>query len=588
MKTITRIRKTLGVIGIILLLVGLIGYKFANAQSSPAPAATPTPSSTIATPVDMTSATTTAPATAAATPVDAPLAHDISDSVVGKPASTAVTDPTNDPSGANTGGISDISTADPKNAGRPTALDIANQVGKNKIAINFVWTLLCGFLVMFMQAGFALVETGFTRGKNAAHTMAMNMVIYCLGVLGFYVVGFGLMFGGLNPLGTLGGTTVLNHEFSIQLLGKTFGLFGTTGFFLTGKAYDVAVLTLFLFQVVFMDAAATIPTGAMAERWKFVPFCIWGLFLSMILYPLYGNWVWGGGWLAMLGSNFGLGHGVVDFAGSSVVHAVGGIASLAGVIVLGPRIGKFRKDGTPVAIPGHNLTLALLGVFILAFGWFGFNPGSTLAGVDLRISVVAVNTMLASCAGLFSAMIYMWWKTGKPDPAMAGNGCLAGLVAITAPSAFVNPMGAVIIGLIAGILVILVAGVIEWKFKLDDPVGAIAVHGANGLWGLISVGLFADGTYGDSWNGVKGTVTGLFYGDGGQLVAQLIGVVVCFVFVFFGSLIFFKIVDATIGMRVKPEEELNGIDISEVGVLAYPRDDMFSMPERMAPRPKSS
>ncbi|MCL4416901.1 MAG: ammonium transporter, partial [Actinobacteria bacterium] len=298
---------------------------------------------------------------------------------------------------------------------------------------------------------------------------------------------------------------------------------------------------------------------------------------------LISNWVWGGGWLATLGSNFGLGHGFVDFAGSSVVHGVGGICALAGAIILGPRIGKFKKDGTPVAIPGHNIPMAILGVYILAFGWFGFNPGSTLAGTDLRISVAAVNTMLASVFGMLSAMLYMWKKTGKPDPSMSANGMLAGLVAITAPCAFVNTVSACIIGAIAGILVCLAVYFIEWKLKVDDPVGAIAVHGVNGLWGVISLGLFADGTYGAGWNGVgadkylgtagKG-VTGLFYGDVSQFIAQLIGALTCFVFVFVCSYIFFKLHHMLVGIRVNPEDEIMGLDLPEVGAIAYPRDVM--------------
>ena len=485
-----------------------------------------------------------------------------------------------DPSGTATGTISDVTA---KVAGKPTLDELGAQIGKNTISINFVWVLLTGFLVMFMQAGFALVETGFTRAKNAAHTMAMNMVVYGLGVIGFFLTGYALMFGGVGGVASLGGCTPLNHELTIGLFGKTFGLIGLNGFAFTGGTYDVGCMCLFLFQVVFMDAAATIPTGAMAERWKFVPFCIWGLFCSMLLYPLFGNWVWGGGWLSQLGTNFALGHGYIDFAGSSVVHACGGIAALAGIIVLGPRIGKFRKDGTPVAIPGHNLPMAVLGVFILAFGWFGFNPGSTLNGGDLRISVVAVNTMLASCAGMLSAMMYMWWTTKKPDLGMTGNGCLAGLVAITAPCAFVSPLGAIIIGLMSGLIVIWAAQFVEWKLRLDDPVGAVAVHGANGLWGVISLGLFADGTYGDKWNNVNGTVRGLFYGDASQFIAQLIGAVTCFVVIFGLSYIFFKIMDATVGMRVSPEAELMGIDIPEIGALAYPRDDMYSMPDIAVP-----
>jgi len=348
-------------------------------------------------------------------------------------------------------------------------------------------------------------------------------------------------------------------------------LFGTKGFFLSGTTYDVGVFALFLFQMVFMDTAATIPTGSMAERWKFSSFVIFGFFMAMVVYPLFGNWVWGGGWLSKLGTNFGLGHGHVDFAGSSVVHMVGGVAALAGAMVLGPRIGKYTRDGKPVAMPGHHIPMALLGTFILAFGWFGFNAGSSLAGTDLRISVVAVNTMLASATGALSAMIYVWVRYGKPDPSMLANGMLAGLVAITAPCAFVNSVGAAIIGGIAGILVVVSVYFVERTMKVDDPVGAFSVHGVNGAWGVISLGLFADGTYGDAWNGVPGTVTGLLYGGGAsQLFAQTIGTATCFIFVFAAFYAFFKIQNAISPIRVSAEVEMAGLDIPEMGVLAYP------------------
>ena len=433
-----------------------------------------------------------------------------------------------------------------------------------------MWTLITGFLVMFMQAGFALAETGFTRAKNVAHTMMMNFMVYAIGMTGYWIMGYALHMGGVGALSTLGGTGVLDSEFTISLFGKDFGLFGMKGFFLAGSTYDVAVFALFLFQMVFMDTAATIPTGAMAERWKFSSFVIYGFFISMISYPLFANWVWGGGWLSQLGKNFGLGHGHVDFAGSSVVHMVGGVTALAGAMVLGPRIGKYNKDGSPNAIPGHNIPMAILGCFILAFGWFGFNPGSTLAGTDLRIAVIAVNTMLASASGAIFSMLYMWMKYGKPDPSMSANGLLAGLVAITAPCAFVSSFWAFVIGAVAGVMVCWSVFFVERSMKVDDPVGAISVHGTCGAWGVISLGLFSDGTYGDGFNGVEGTVRGLFYGGASQFVAQIIGTATCFVFIFAISWAFFKVLDAVVGMRVSAEEELEGLDVPEMGTHGYP------------------
>ncbi len=472
-----------------------------------------------------------------------------------------------DPTGATTGTASDVTVKDPKN---PTLQEVMETVGHNKIAINFVWTLLAGFLVMFMQAGFAMVETGFTRAKNAAHTMCMNFMIYPIGMFGYWVCGYALQMGGVGAVGALGGTAPLNSEFTMNLFGHTFGLFGTHGFFLSGNTYDVGVFALFLFQMVFMDTAGTIPTGAMAERWKFSAFVVFGFFMSMVVYPLFANWVWGGGWLSTLGKEFGLGHGHVDFAGSSVVHMVGGVAALAGAIIIGPRIGKFTKKGEPVAIPGHDLPMAIAGTFILAFGWFGFNPGSTLAGGDLRIAVVATNTMLAGTGGALAALFYVWKRLGKPDPSMIVNGLLAGLVAITAPCAFVTSGSSVLIGAIAGVLVVESVLFIERVLKLDDPVGAISVHGVCGAFGVLSVGIFADGAYGDGWNGVPGTVKGLLYGDASQLAAQAVGTLTCFVFVFVAFYAFFKLVEVTMGNRVSAEAEIEGLDIPEMGALAYP------------------
>jgi ammonium transporter, Amt family len=473
----------------------------------------------------------------------------------------------NDPNGGDTGGASDITAAKP---GAPTPEELLKEIGHSKVAINMVWTLITGFLVMFMQAGFAMVETGLTRAKNVAHTMAMNFMIYPLGMLAFYVAGFAIMFGGLGAIATMGGYPGLNKEITITLFGKTFGLFGGTGFFLSGHSYDVAVFALFLFQMVFMDTTATIPTGAMAERWKYSAFMIYGFFVGTIMYPVYGNWVWGGGWLATLGSNFGLGHGHVDFAGSSVVHMTGGVIALVFAWLCGPRIGKYNKDGSVNALPAHNIPMAVIGTFILAFGWFGFNPGSTLAGTDLRIAVVATNTMLASATGALFATLWMWRvRGGKPDPSMMCNGMLAGLVAITAPCAFVNSVSACIIGLIAGILVVEAALFIERRLKVDDPVGAIAVHGVNGAWGVLSIGILADGTYGDGWNGVPGKVTGLLYGNSTQIIAQSIGVIANVAYIGLISIIVYKLIDVIVGNRVSAAAEVEGLDIPEMGIPGY-------------------
>src|SRR5713226_1219857 len=440
----------------------------------------------------------------------------------------------------------------------------------NTVAINFVWTLMAGFLVMFMQAGFAMVETGFTRAKNAAHTFAMNFMVYGIAMLAYWAIGFALQAGGIGPMTTLGGFDKLNQEFALTIGGKTWGLFGHTGFFLSGVAYAAPVFTYFLFQMVFMDTAATIPTGAMAERWKFSAFAVFSIFIGAVIYPVFANWTWGGGWLSQLGVNLGLGHGHVDFAGSSVVHMTGGFTGLAGAIMLGPRIGKFRREGAIGLLPGHNLPMAIVGTLILAFGWFGFNAGSSLAASDPRIAVIAVNTMLSSAGGALTAMLYLWHRYNKPDVAMACNGLLGGLVAITAPCAFVTPVAAVMIGVIAGLIVVWSVLELERRFRIDDPVGAISVHGVCGVWGALAVGIFADGTYGDGWNGVAGPVRGLLYGDTGQFFAQLIGVTVNVIVVFGLSMAFFMIVERTIGNRVIAEVEWSGLDPLEMGSEAYP------------------
>jgi ammonium transporter, Amt family len=439
-------------------------------------------------------------------------------------------------------------------------------------ALNLAWVLLAAFLIMLMQAGFALVETGFTRAKNAVHTMAMNFVIYPVGALGFWVVGFAIMFGGVREWPSLGPAAIGAHEVGFTTAGgHLLGLFGAARFALVSVAHHPPTLAMFLFATVFLDTAATIPTGAMAERWKFSAFMLYGFFLSMIVYPLYGNWVWGGGWLSALGTAFGLGHGHVDFAGSTVVHMTGGLTGLAGTLVLGPRVGKFRRDGAIVALPGHNLPFAVVGTFILAFGWFAFNAGSTLSAVDARIAGIAVNTLLSSAAGAIAALLYVWTLSRKPDLGMACNGMLGGLVAVTGSCAFVAPAAAVLIGMIAGILTAVAVIGIERRFRIDDPVGAISVHGVCGAWGALALGLFADGSYGHGWNGVAGPVRGLFFGDAAQLAAQCIGILANILFVFPVMYAFFRLVDRWIGMRVPAEVEWSGLDSLEMGSEAYPR-----------------
>ncbi len=439
-------------------------------------------------------------------------------------------------------------------------------IAKDRTSINTSWLMIGGVLVLFMQAGFALVETGFTRAKNAAHTMMMNLVIFALGVVGWFICGYALMFGSTDQSGLLGLTKLGNpiHIGSWNILSKS-------GFFLAGHAYDTAILGFFFFQLVFMDATATIPTGAMAERFKFKAFCVWGIFASAILYPIYGNWVWGGGWLSQLGAlGPKWGHGAVDFAGSGVVHAMGGVAAFWGAKALGPRIGKFDVNGKPRAIPGHHLPMAFLGTFILLVGWMGFNGGSTFAGTDLRLTVVIVNTIISSAFGCLSAMFLMWKKFGKPDPSMTCNGLLAGLVAITAPCAFVAPWAAMVIGIVSGFIVVYAVIVIENTFKIDDPVGAVAVHGANGLWGVVALGLFADGSYGGGLNGVAGGVKGLFYGDSGQFVAQLVNCIVLVTFCSVMCIIFFRLLDKVVGLRSLEADEIAGLDLPEMGAMAYP------------------
>lgn len=410
--------------------------------------------------------------------------------------------------------------------------------------INVVWTLIAAFLVFFMQAGFAMVETGFTRAKNAGNIVMKNMYDFAVGSIVFFILGFGLMFG--DSIG---------------------GFFGGSKFFLSnanpGNPDGLWQYTFWLFQCVFAATAATIVSGAMAERTKFIGYLIFSLVISAVIYPISGHWIWGGGWLSKLG--------FIDFAGSTVVHSVGGWAAMMGAIFLGARIGKYGPDGRPRAIPGHNIPLAALGVFILWFGWFGFNPGSTTSGENLSIGFIAVNTNLAAAAGALTAMATIWIKSGKPDVSMSLNGALAGLVAITAGCSSVSPLSSIFIGLIAGVAVVLSVELFDFVFKIDDPVGAISVHGVCGALGTLLVGVFAEAQYAGPG------INGLLFGGGFSLLGiQTLGVISVFGWTVATTGVLFLIIKLTVGLRVKKEEELRGLDIDEHGMEAYSGFQIFT------------
>ena len=411
-------------------------------------------------------------------------------------------------------------------------------VGDVQAFLDNIWILVAAILVIFMQAGFALLTAGLTRGKNVANIMMKNLMDFVIGVLAFGAIGFAFAFGAGNDF------------------------IGTEGFFLNPDSFadgwgNLTLPTFFIFQVAFAATAATIVAGAMAERMKFKAYFVYSAFITALVYPIVVHWVWGGGWLANLDTPY---H---DFAGSGVVHMTGGVAALVGAAILGPRIGKYGPDGKPRAIPGHSIPFAIIGCFILLVGWFGFNPGSQLAA-DLAVGGIAVTTVLAAAAGALLAAGVTWIKQGKPDVAMTGNGLLAGLVGITAGCAAVSNWSAVIIGAIAGVIVVFAVLVIDRK--VDDPVGAVAVHGVCGAWGVIAVGLFA-AEDSDYWK------AGLFFGGGtDQLVSQLIGVVSIGAFVAVSMGLVFLAIKYTIGLRVPAEEELIGLDVTEHGYPGYNGD----------------
>ncbi len=415
----------------------------------------------------------------------------------------------------------------------PTVASNAEAIAEVQTHADYVWTMVAAALVFFMQPGFALVECGFTRAKNAVNIIMKNLLDFSMGSIFYWAIGFGLMFGVTQT-----------------------GWFGTSCFFLSdfSPGKDPWVLAFWMFQVVFAATAATIVSGAMAERTKFIGYLIYSAAICGFIYPIFGSWAWGSlyqgnGWLENLG--------FIDFAGSTVVHSIGGWTSLAGAIVLGPRIGKYSKEGKVQPIPGHNIPLAALGVFILWFGWFGFNPGSTTAA-NKDIAMIFVNTNLAAAAGAILAMITAWIKFKKPDVGMSLNGALAGLVAITSPCATVTPFSSVIIGAVAGVIVVMSVLFFD-RIKVDDPVGAISVHGVNGAWGTLAAGIFNIG-------GTSAKIIGV----------QLLGICAAFIWAFGVSFIMFKLIDKTIGLRVSPEEETEGLDFGEHGANAYPNFQIIS------------
>lgn len=423
----------------------------------------------------------------------------------------------------------------------PTGSDTAT--ANPNAGLNFSWTLIAAFLVFFMQAGFAMVETGLSRAKNAVAVLTKNFMDGLIGGLAFWAFGFAFMFGGSALASGLE-------------TGNPF--IGLSGFMLGGDAYDVTTFELWFFQMVFAATAATIVSGAVAERTKVNAYLAYSFLVSALVYPIFGHWIWGGGWLATLP----FGAGAKDFAGSSVVHMIGGFIGLAGAAVVGPRIGKYNKDGTPNAIPGHNIALVALGTFILFFGWFGFNPGSTMAASDLRISVIATNTFLAGAMGAVIAIYYGFLRHGKFDLVAACNGGLAGLVAITAPCAYVNSLSSVIIGAIGAVVMLWGTSFVERVLKIDDVVGASAVHGFAGAWGVLAVGIFADGSYGG--------VAGLVAGNTSQIIAQLITVGTALAWGLGMGFAVFLLLKVTMGVRVSRTEELEGLDRTEHGLEAYP------------------
>ena len=512
----------------------------------------------------------------------------------------------------------------PDGDGSVTLDEVAQNVAHNKISINLIWTLGAGCLTLFMALGLSLFQTGLGRVRSVVHTLSLNFLVFTAAWLGFWAFGFALLFGGYGdsptaigwqpPLGH--GLDWLNRECAPRhlaaFLQRPIGLWGYRGFFL-GNVFDTAVFTLFFFQAAVLAVAAAIPIGALAERWNLRSAILYGFWFAAIPYAIFGNWIWGGGWLAQLGVNYHLGHGTVDFAGSAVVHLTGGVVALVGAVLVGPRLGKYNKQGRPAPFPAHHLPMVFLGALLLVIGAIGFNAGQTLSGTSHRIAIVAVNTLLAAAAGGFASHLFISWKYGgKPDLSLTGSGLVAGVIAIAGAGAFVNAAAAVLIGAVAGVLAAHAIGLLERRYHIDDPAGAISIHGLCGAWGLLAVGLFANGSYGCGLNGVHrlfkdghwqflindgspltlktfatltspdggwsdqgvtGLLGPLFGGacwDLGQLVAQFIGLVVNLLFVGGLAYAWFRLSDRLTPVRIAEEAEQYGVDLSQTVAEAYP------------------
>ncbi len=512
----------------------------------------------------------------------------------------------------------------PDGDGSVTLDEVVQNVAHDKISIDLIWTLGAGCLTLFMALGLSLFQTGLGRARSVVHTLSLNFLVFAAAWLGFWAFGFALLFGGYGdsptaigwqpPLGH--GLDWLNRECAPRhlaaLLQRPIGLWGYRGFFL-GKVFDTAVFTLFFFQAAVLAVAAAIPIGALAERWNLRSAILYGFWFAAIPYAIFGNWVWGGGWLAQLGVNYHLGHGTVDFAGSAVVHLTGGVVALVGAVLIGPRLGKYNKQGRPEPFPAHHLPMVFLGTLLLVIGAVGGNAGHTLSGTSHRIAIVAVNTLLAAAAGGFAAYLFIAWKFGgKPDLSLMGSGLVAGVVAIAGAGAYVNAPASVLIGGIAGILAVHGIGLLERHYRIDDPAGAISIHGLCGAWGLLAVGLFANGSYGRGLNGVHhlfkdgqwqllvndgspltlknfatltsseggwsdqgvtGLLGPLFGGacwDLGQFIAQFVGLVVNLLFVGGLAYAWFRLSDRLTPVRIPEEAEQYGVDLSQTGTEAYP------------------